>query len=247
MAANQSAAGARAPRALRSKLLEERGFSHGFSLAPLDFRRLATADASLREIVEDVGVDRARLYQASQVHGARVVVAEGDPAELLREEADAVVGRDRGVAVGVRVADCTPVLAANVETGHVVAIHAGWRGVVAGVVRAGIDAIRSRGEIVAAIGPSIGVCCFEVGDDVAAQIAEACGEASVVVRGRGAKPYVDMRRAVRAQLEAAGVAGALLEDVAGCTKCGGERFHSHRRDADRAGRHLMLIQAFPPN
>ncbi len=230
-----------APRALRSALLEARGFLHGFSLAPLDFRKLAAAGDSVRAIVADLGVDGARLYQASQVHGARVVVGEGDPGALLREEADAIVGREAGVTVGVRVADCTPVLAANVETGHVVAIHAGWRGEVAGVVRAGIDAIRSRGEIVAAIGPSIGVCCFEVGDDVAAQIADACGDPSVVVRGRGAKPYVDMRRAVRAQLEAAGV--DVVEDVPGCTKCGSERFHSHRRDADRAGRHLMLIQA----
>jgi len=241
MAANPAGAEEAAPRALRSVLLEARGVSHGFSLAPLDFRRLAAAEASLRAIAEDVGVDRARLYQASQVHGARVVIAEGDPATLVREEADAVVGRDPGVAVGVRVADCTPVLAANIETGHVVAIHAGWRGVVAGVVRAGIAAIATPSAIVAAIGPSIGVCCFEVGDDVAALIAHACGDSSVVVRGRGPKPYVDMRRAVRAQLEAAGVGS--VEDVAGCTKCGGDRFHSHRRDADRAGRHLMLIQA----
>jgi YfiH family protein len=228
------------PRALRSTILAEHGFAHGFSLAPLDFRKLAVADESLRALAADVGVDRTRLYQASQVHGARVVVGEGDAASLLREEADAVVGRAAGVTVGVRVADCTPVLAANVETGHVVAIHAGWRGEVAGVVGAGIEAIRSRGELVAAIGPSIGVCCFEVGDDVAAQIASACDDPSVVIRGRGPKPYVDMRRAVRAQLERAGV--TKIDDVPGCTRCGGERFHSHRRDADRAGRHLMVIQ-----
>ena len=243
MAANPThgAADAPTPRtALRSALLEAHGFSHGFSLAPLDFRKLAAADVSLRALAADVGVDPARIFQASQVHGARVVYAEGDRDALLREEADAVVGRERGVTVGVRVADCTPVLAANVETGHVVAIHAGWRGVVAGVVRAGIEPLEPRGEIIAAIGPSIGVCCFEVGDDVAAQIAEACGDASVVVRGRGPRPFVDMRRAVRAQLAAAGV--VRVEDVEGCTKCGGERFHSHRRDADRAGRHLMLIQ-----
>jgi YfiH family protein len=240
MAAKQSGAETSEPRALRSELLDRYGFAHGFSLAPLDFRRLSEADASLRSLADDLGVDRARLYQASQVHGSRVVVAEGDPGGFVHEEADAVVGRDPAVTVGVRVADCTPVLAANVETGHVVAIHAGWRGVVAGVVRAGIGAIRSHSKIVAAVGPSIGVCCFEVGDDVAAQIAGACGDPSVVLRDRGPKPHVDMRQAVRDQLASIGVVD--VEDVDGCTKCGGARFHSHRRDADRAGRHLMLIR-----
>src|SRR5207248_9755818 len=118
-----------------------------------------------------------------------------------------------------------PLLLFHERTGHAAAVHAGWRGVVAGVVRAGVEALDAdRASIVAAIGPCIGVCCFEVGDDVAKTIVDAAlGDASIVYqrreqsstpglprdsRERGAlhrdapKPHVDLRRAVRLQLKA---------------------------------------------
>ncbi len=190
------------------------------------------------------------IVQARQVHGARVVEAS----EAAGAEADAVVGRmppdpsSAPIAVGVRVADCVPVLLADRTTGAVAAVHAGWRGVVAGVVAAGVAGLVARGEgrssdVVASIGPCIGPCCFEVGVDVAEAIARASGGSSVVARPTGAKAYVDLRSAVRAQLALAGVGGARVDDVDGCTKHEPSRFHSFRRDGANSGRMLAAIVA----
>jgi YfiH family protein len=174
------------------------------------------------------------VIQVKQVHGARAVLASAAEGQ----EADAVVAREAGAAVGVRVADCVPVLVADEASGHVAAIHAGWRGVVGGVVRAGVELLAGQRlvSLVAAIGPCIGPCCFEVGRDVAAQI-------GFVVREQGDKAYVDLRAAVRAQLALLGVAEARIEDVAGCTKDEPERFHSFRRDGANSGRMLAAIVA----
>jgi copper oxidase (laccase) domain-containing protein len=97
------------------------------------------------------------------------------------------------------------------------------------------------GPLYAAIGPCIGACCFEVGRDVGAQIAEACGTGQVVVWGAKDKVYVDLRAAVRAQLLALGVTDAHIDDVPGCTKHESARFHSYRRDGAGGGRMLAAI------
>jgi polyphenol oxidase len=168
------------------------------------------------------------------VHGARAVEASDSG-----QEADAIVAREGGLAVGVRTADCVPVLVADEVTRAVAAIHAGWRGIVSGVVGAGIDRLGGR-RPVAAIGPCIGPCCFEVGIDVAERIERASGEASVVVRRAGERAYVDLRRAVRAQLVGSGVPLDRIDDVPGCTKHE-PRFYSFRRDGAGGGRMLSAI------
>ncbi len=217
---------------LRSPLLARAGFPHAFP----------TRDASDAELLAALGLGprragAGRIVQVKQVHGARAVRAD----EAAGQEADAVVASPTGepVAVGVRVADCVPVLVASADTGGVAAIHAGWRGVVAGVVAAGIDllgvsALAGQAALVAAIGPCIGPCCFEVGADVAERI-------GFVTRRAGEKAYVDLRAAVRAQLRALGVADEAIDDVPGCTKHEPERFHSFRRDGANSGRMLAAI------
>jgi copper oxidase (laccase) domain-containing protein len=97
-----------------------------------------------------------------------------------------------------------------------------------------------RARLVAAVGPCIGPCCFEVGRDVALEIAGAAG-AGVIAAERGDKAYVDLRAAVRAQLALAGVAKNRIDDVAGCTKHEAARFHSFRRDGKDSGRMLASI------
>jgi copper oxidase (laccase) domain-containing protein len=106
-----------------------------------------------------------------------------------------------------------------------------------GLVGAGVD-------LVAAIGPHIEACCFEVGEDVAAQLAgcSSLGDAAVIRPG-GERVRVDLRRILRAQLEEAGVEGSAIEDVRGCTCCDAERFFSYRRDKERSGRLLSAIVA----
>jgi copper oxidase (laccase) domain-containing protein len=127
------------------------------------------------------------------------------------------------------------VLVGDEDSGDVVAIHAGWRGVLAGVVAAGVGLLGGRRRV-AAIGPCIGPCCFEVGTDVAARL-------GFVVRESGDKAFVDLRAAVRAQLRSLGFDDAHIEDVPGCTKHEVARFHSFRRDGAGSGRMLAAIAA----
>lgn len=233
------------PVALESSRLRALGFRHGFATRALDFSaRLSASERA--EHAQTLGIllryDPARLVQVSQVHGATALLAEGPPASFAAREADALVATTAEDAVGVRVADCVPVLLADPDTGAVAAVHAGWRGIVAGVSEAAISVASERGVRfrVAAIGPCIGACCFEVGHDVAAKIRGAAA-ADVVDRTTDAKSFVDLRRAVRATLLRAGITD--VEDVGGCTRCAEELYFSHRRDGERAGRHLAVIVA----
>ncbi|HEY1958145.1 MAG TPA: polyphenol oxidase family protein [Polyangiaceae bacterium] len=211
--------------ALESALLRAAGFRHGFSVRPWDFKNDFERSAEAISLL--LRLPRERLYRVSQVHGARAVRAEGDVAALAKEEADALVAREPSTAVAVRVADCVPILLANSETGAVAAVHAGWRGVVAGVIDGALELGRFD---LAAIGPCIGACCFEIGDDVARKLAPHVKE-----------NHGDLRGAVRAQLRARGLQDAHIEDVDGCTMCDADRFFSFRRDGEASGRHLAVI------
>ncbi len=215
-----------APTCMTSPLLRAAGFRHGFSLRPMDFRR---ADASNDEAIALVlRLPRERMYRVSQVHGTRTIVVDRrDVASVAREEADALVATEKETAVGVRVADCVPILLADSKTGDVAAVHAGWRGLVAGVIE---SALEGRAFDLAAIGPCIGVCCFEIGDDVAQKLMPH------VVNRHG-----DLRAAARARLVARNVQNAHIDDVPGCTKCDAASFHSHRRDGEAAGRNFAVI------
>jgi polyphenol oxidase len=247
---------------LRSELLVREGFAHGFSLrtggvsrGPFQSLNLArTVGDSAEDVAENhlrlasaVGFDAGRLLEVTQVHGAAVLaISPGmSPVEARMVEADALVAAGGDAAVAVRVADCVPVLLADRRSGAVAAVHAGWRGCVAGVVARAMAALTRRTaappEVVAAIGPHIRVGAFEVGEDVGAQLAAAAPASQVVLRGAG-QPRVDLARVVRAQLVAVGVAEASIEDVGGCTFAEPERFFSYRRDGQRSGRHLAVIR-----
>lgn len=249
---------------LRSELLRQRGVRHAFStrLGGVSEGPFATLNVAvgpgddpacvaenLRRFAAALEVDPERLFQTSQVHGAtvRTVTAHDDRRAVLHEEADALVADDRSLGIGIRTADCVPILLHDAVTGSVAAVHAGWRGVVGGIVENAVAtlAIRARGSagIVAAIGPSIGPCCFEVGDEVAEAIEGAAPSPAPIVDRSRAKPHVDLRRAVRAQLRALGIGDPSIEDVAGCTRCDADRFFSHRRDGARSGRLLAAIAA----
>jgi hypothetical protein len=218
------------PIAFFSENLKNAGFRHGFS----------TRTASNDELDRLLAVASGDLRGVKQVHSARVIEMRAETSE--NEEADAIVSRN-GIAISVRTADCVPILVADEASGAVAAIHAGWRGVVSGVVPSAVEMLaRDRSQLIAAIGPSIGSCCFEVGADVAEKIADA-SNASVITRRVGEKAFVDLRRAVRIQLARLGVADSKIEDVAGCTYCEKELFFSYRRDGANAGR---LIAAIAP-
>ncbi len=243
--------------ALRSDLLARHGFAHGFSLrtggvsegpfASLNLGRTVGDDSravaeNLRRFASAVGVDLARVYEVSQVHGRAVALVDGrEVAEVRSIEADALVTRAEGCSVAVRTADCVPILIADTSSGAVAAVHAGWRGVVSRVLDAALDLLGAPpSSTIAVIGPHIRV--FEVSDEVAAQIAAEAHGAEVVI-AHEPRPHVDLALALRAQLAARGIDAANVDDVGGCTLSEPDRFFSHRRDAGTTGRHLALIAA----
>ena len=220
---------------LTSPGLERTGFLHGFTTraaGPSPLRALGLADDE--------------VYMVSQVHGSTVVVAEGEVGPFRAHQADAIVVFPSAArrAGAVRVADCVPVLVGDPRSGRAAAIHAGWRGVASGVVMAAVAALRARPpDLVAAIGPCIEACCFEVGEDVSDQLTFAVPAPFVEVRRQGGKAWVDLVAAVRAQLEACGVGATNIDRVGGCTRCDPVRYESFRRDGAESGRMLGVIAA----
>jgi polyphenol oxidase len=127
------------------------------------------------------------------------------------------------------------------------AIHAGWRGVVVGVVEAAVACLRENvgvsgaGQLLAAIGPHISKKAFEVSDDVAAELAAVCPVPGAVLQKPGEKPHIDLRFIVTQKLLALGLTEASIDQVGGCTVLDAQQFFSFRRDGKRSGRHLSAI------
>ncbi|HXT51881.1 MAG TPA: polyphenol oxidase family protein [Thermoanaerobaculia bacterium] len=176
-----------------------------------------------------------------QVHSARVVSVDGAG---HAGEGDALVTTRASIALSVITADCVPVLIAMGDA--VAAVHAGWRGVVGGVVPAALSRLRETAAAagvndmapVAWIGPSIGACCYEVGPEVAAPVVAASGE-EVSHPGPAGKPHLDVARAVELQLRREGI-----EDVrrfGPCTRCHPELLWSYRREGAKAGRNIAYV------
>jgi len=190
------------------------------------------------------------LMLPRQVHGIEVASVDAGGG-LSRRDADAIVSREAGQPIGVVTADCVPILAASRDGRAVAAIHAGWRGLAAGIVEAGILALgelarRPPAELVAVIGPHIGSACYEVDapvlDALRARFGTAVDEASQPTRPghRG----IALGSLVVHELRRAGLlAGSLAALGDACTACDTQRFHSYRRDGERAGRLVHHISA----
>jgi polyphenol oxidase len=175
------------------------------------------------------------MASVKQIHSAVCLIA-GDAGCL--GEGDALITNRTGVAVSVRTADCYPILLADPTARAVAAVHAGWRGTAAGVVQATIVRMQREfgtrpEDLWAAIGPGIGACCYEVGEDVARQF------------GRTSAGRIDLAAANRRQLLEAGVMEEHVHSLDFCTYCTAVRFHSYRRDKNAAGRMISYIRVTP--
>jgi YfiH family protein len=202
-------------RPLRHPLLAERDIEHGFGVRGT--------------------VPPANLRRAKQVHGARIAT-ERECSGPTPPAADGVASASPGIPVAVFTADCVPILLATSCGTTVAAVHAGWRGLAAGVVGAGVAAVRELAgrpsPLVAAIGPHIGACCYEVDapvvDALRGRFALALDAARPTRPGHVA---IDLAALAREALVGAGLAPdavGVLPDA--CTSCDLERFHSYRRD-----------------
>jgi polyphenol oxidase len=191
------------------------------------------------------------MFRVSQVHGIQIVrVRRGDDGRVVAaQQADGLCSDEPGLGLSIHVADCTPILLACPRTGACAALHAGWRGTLAGMARAGVETMMAQfgcrpSELRAALGPCIGGCCLEVGPEVVEGFLAAnpaARENGTVVRGRR-REHIDLRRAQRIELEAAGVLAQHIDVADHCTHCDPEgRFFSFRRAGRATGQMVGFI------
>lgn len=248
-----------------SPLLERIGVPHAFSTrvggvspAPFDSLNLGNPNGcAVQDDYEHVWENYRRLQAAAgcggrelchvhQVHGSAVVRAEPGKSFDTTGKADAIVTVDSARVASVRVADCVPVLLASDDGRVVAAVHAGWRGVIAGILTAALNEMNNVGDVhpsrcVAAIGPSIGPEAFEVGPEVLAEFERTFRDRAPVRRRPDGKGAVDLRAALRLQLRAAGVPDENIVTTDRCTHRDAEEFFSHRRDSGVTGRMAAII------
>ena len=198
----------------------------------------------------------------TQVHGRAVVeVRRGVKARNSRPEADVLVSDDPEVAIAVRAADCVPLVIADSRSGAVAAVHAGWRGTAAGAARAAVETLTERfgaspSTLIAAVGPSIGPCCYEVGSELVDAFAAAGHPRHLVdrwfsrprreldaLKRQGAKLVLDVPGANRDQLMLAGVPEDQIFLSGVCTAEHLDVLTSYRAEKDRAGRLVAVIRS----
>ncbi len=227
----------------RCDALEKTGLRHAFGLRTNDAGPASSDDPShlsaRTDLAASCGCGHGPAPLLRQVHGREVrragdIGPEGVEADAVWEHAEHL--EDRFLAV--RTADCVPILLATREGDFLAAIHAGWRGTAARIATRTVDELVARGcraeHLVAAIGPSIGPCCYPVAPEVAERVAGASG---IDLDAGG----LDLRAANRAQLTGAGIPAEAVHTAPWCTACEAERFFSYRRDGRLAGRQLSLI------
>jgi YfiH family protein len=180
----------------------------------------------------------AVIISVKQVHGTEILTLDRPVrgSERFEDGCDALITNQRGVLLTVRTADCVPVLIADPMHQIVAAVHAGWRGTVADIVSKTILEMTKRfgsdpRAIRAAIGPSIGPCCYEVDVPVLDRVRSMGIEWQKAVKDRGpGKAMLDLRQLVRIQLHAAGVMPESVQSVDLCTACHPDLFYSYRRE-----------------
>jgi YfiH family protein len=170
-----------------------------------------------------------------QIHSAFIhrVQAPG-----LIGEGDGLLTDAPNTPVSIRTADCLPILLVDTNHRSVAALHAGWRGTAAGIAEKAISRMSAEfgtraEDLIAAIGPGIGVCCYHVGEDVGKQFG---------LTGSG---KINLAESNRRQLLTTGIPASQIDVLDRCTFCDAELFHSFRRDKERAGRMISFIEILP--
>ncbi len=246
---------------LHSPVLPEQGFVHGWPtrVGGVSTGKRASLNLGLRwgdssenvaenrrRVAVAAGYDPERLQVTKHVHGTNVWVV-GDTLPVgQRDEYDALVSNRPGEILGAFAADCIPMLFADPVKRVAAAAHAGWRGTVGGVAPEVIRTLRDRfgsnpADVRAALGPSIGPCCFEVGDEVVAEFRAALGDVPGLIVDGPRKQHIDLRVATRRLLERAGLRPEHIDDRPPCTRCDETRFFSFRRDGQEGGVHMGFI------
>ena len=252
-------------RALVCEPLEREGFANAFSTRgggvsafPENSLNLAGFD---QDSAENIRENRRRFFSLLegrwtlaacwQVHGSQVrVVRDAEDTRSEREHCDALTTRAPGLLLGVKTADCVPVLLGDARTGACAAVHAGWRGTLAEIVKRALASMREEfgtepRDVRAAIGPAALACCYEVGHEVIEAFRAKFPNAdSLFTPTRDGHALADIQGANRQQLAESGVAPERIHALPLCTICRPELFFSYRRDRKlhgRTGRLLSVI------
>jgi YfiH family protein len=252
-------------RALACVELEREGFANAFStrgggVSPFPESSLNLAGFD-QDSAENIGENRRRFISALggrwtlaacwQVHGSDVlVVRSAEDPRSEREHCDALATNLKGVLVGVKTADCVPVVLGDPRAGACAAVHAGWRGTLAEIVKHALARMREEfgtdpGDVRASVGPAALGCCYEVGAEVVESFREKfAGSDSLFAPTRDGHALVDLHEANRRQLVESGVAVERIHLLPLCTMCRPDLFFSYRQDRKlygRTGRLLSVI------
>lgn len=204
-----------------------------------DLEAVAENWRTVRRLFPGLGIVRME-----QVHGTRV--ARVSSASQNLGAADAAMTNRAGIGLAVLTADCVPILVACPGARIAMAVHAGWRGTVAGVGRAAVRSVRlaygvTAEELRVALGPAIGACCYEVDAEIGERLESRWGEMPEAWSRLGSKGQLDLRSANRTILGHAGVPPENIVEVGPCTACAHDHFFSHRRSRGRTGRQVSVI------
>ena len=209
-----------------------------------------------RLLVEAVagGGKGPRLVTVRQVHGVEIRSVGADESPVGGRpltEADGLMTADPGLMLGIQVADCVPVLVADVRRKVVAGFHAGWRGTAAGIVELGISRMREEfgsqpEDLVGAVGPSIGGCCYTVGDEVRGEFERRFPYTAALFDEREDGMHLDLAEANRRQIAGAGLRAETIAVVGECTACtrladGRRKYFSHRAEQGFTGRGMGVI------
>ncbi|MBP1751674.1 MAG: laccase [Geobacteraceae bacterium] len=194
--------------------------------------------------------DLERLVTVIQVHGDDILVIDEpntDYTHFLKVECDGIITNQPGVMIGICVADCFPVLLLDPVRRVAAALHAGWKGSAAGIAGKGVKALvrmfdSDPRDILAAVGPGIGPCCYEVDTVVMEAFTKNGQDWNAFAEDTGAGKYrLDLSEANRRQLLGAGIPDGNMEIEKLCVSCNKERFFSYRRDGGETGRQMGFI------
>lgn len=205
----------------------------------IDYHGKIIADELTSLVRERFGLATS-LTTCLQVHSATVKRASREEEWRECDSCDALWSGEKGVSLGIKVADCLPVTMIDPAHSVIADVHSGWRGAVQSITDATLDALEGETAFDARVafaylGPTIRVCCFEVGEEVAVKFDKRYVDRS------HPKPHVDIVAFTIDVLEARGFAGARIFDSGLCTRCEGSIFHSYRRQGAGGGRNLAIV------
>jgi len=198
--------------------------------------------------VAAVGAPGWPIVKLKQIHSGTVIDVDDTSSTSVAVGGDAALTSVRGIILAVQTADCVPILIGDKDGQFAAAVHAGWRGTAARIAEKTVTRLIDKfgaipSNLVAAVGPHIGPCCYEVGEEVVA--AMPLGSSVIERRQEWTKPHLNLGEANRRQLLSQGIPEANIDITSLCTKCRADLFHSYRRDGSRMG-HLLSVIGLAP-